>query len=275
MYEQYWELHRRPFDGNADPEFFYESRSHRAARLRLQYVLESGHGAGLLVGGVGYGKTTLIRQIAGRLPEPFSPVIHVLFPRMNSRELLAYLAVELGADSLTFGSAESNLDRVVRQIESLLAHHAELGRCPTIIIDDAQLIDDPQVLEALQLLLNFQQRAPIRFNLFLVGDWSLLGNVQRIAQLDERLGVRSSLQPLNADETAEYVRRRLQVAGADREIFDDSAMRALFELSGGVPRKINQLGDLSLLIGCADALTTLSAEQIEAVAEELTLVVLD
>jgi general secretion pathway protein A len=52
-------------------------------------------------------------------------------------------------------------------------------------------------------------------------------------------------------------------------------MQPLYELSGGVPRRINRLCDLALLVGFADESSAISAEQVEAVAEELTAVVPD
>ena len=68
---------------------------------------------------------------------------------------------------------------------------------------------------------------------------------------------------------------RLEAAGATRPIFSPLAMRPLYELSGGIPRRINRLCDLALLVGFADESTEISAEQVEAVAEELTAVVPD
>ena len=58
-------------------------------------------------------------------------------------------------------------------------------------------------------------------------------------------------------------------------MFEPSALAALFELSAGVPRRINRLCDLSLLIGCADSLRSISADEVEAVAGELVAVAPD
>jgi len=123
------------------------------------------------------------------------------------------------------------------------------------------------------LLLNYQHKSRITFSLILVGDRSLLTQVGRIPQLDERLAVKSMLQPLSREETDRYVAHRLQVSGITEPIFDESAMDELFELSGGVPRKINRICDLALLVGYADGMTVFSGSQVEAVSEELVGVV--
>jgi type II secretory pathway predicted ATPase ExeA len=61
----------------------------------------------------------------------------------------------------------------------------------------------------------------------------------------------------------------MTAAGANREIFTADAIEALHYLGHGTPRQINRLGDLALLVGFADRLPRLTAQQIEAVSEEL------
>ena len=66
---------------------------------------------------------------------------------------------------------------------------------------------------------------------------------------------------------------RLETAGASEPIFDDAGIDALFEQSGGVPRKINRLCDLALLVAYADGLTAVTPSEVEAVVDELVAVV--
>lgn len=267
MYETYWGLERNPFQNVSGPQFFYQSETHRAALLKLRYVLENGLGAGLLSGGSGYGKTCLAQTFAAQLSDEFSPCVHLVFPQLSPPELLAWLAVELGADEDEIGG-DMRLDRVVRQIERRLREHTAAGRHPIILLDEAQLIDDQRVLQALQLLLNFQQQGRVVFSLILIGDRPLLGRLRRLPQLDDRIGVRGVLQPLSQGGVEGYVAHRLVAAGASEPIFDDSALTALFELSGGVPRRINRLCDLALLAGYAESRRELTAADIEAVGQE-------
>src|SRR5579872_1232048 len=94
-------------------------------------------------------------------------------------------------------------------------------------------------------------------------------------QEEERVAVKSLLRALSPDETAGYVARRLEAAGAKRPLFEPDALLPVHELSGGVPRRINRICDLALLVGFADESEMISAEQVQAVAEELTTVVAD
>jgi len=271
MYEQYWELKHPPFANDAAPEFFYRSQSHHATLLKLQYLVEHGLGAGLLVGGVGYGKTYLAHLLAEELAEKTGPFVHLVYPQLSADELMAYLAAELGGDPVAAHTGEHRLDCVIRQIEDRLSRLTALGRQPVIVIDEAHLIEQPRTFSAIQLLLNFCQPPKVSFSLILIGDQELVPRVQRLRSLDERMGIKCVLQPFTQQETSAYVAHRLKVAGGTRNIFDASALDALFEMSAGVPRRLNRLCDLALLVGYADQLSHVSANEIEAVAKELTI----
>lgn len=272
MYERFWQLDRNPFDDDFELRGFFRSETHQATLLKLRYLIENGKGTGLLAGGTGFGKSYLIQVLAQQLGQSHGPFIHLVFPQMSPAELLGYLAVELGADA---GHESAGLDRTVREIDRLLCKYSEQNRYPVIVVDEAHLIEDFQVFQALRLLLNFQQPGKCRFSLIFVGQHELLNTIRRMGQLEERLSVKCLLRPLSAEETAGYVSCRLEAAGAPRPIFEPDALDPLYELSGGVPRRINRLCDLALLVGFADESKTISAEQVEAVAEELTAVVPD
>src|SRR3990172_8873984 len=241
MYENFWGLQRRPFDNGALAEFYFASETHQAARLKLLYAIESRLGAGYLVGGIGSGKTFLAGVLAHEASDKFRPVIHLLFPQLAPAELLAYLAVELGAEEAGPGH-DAGVERSLRLFEQRLRYHAEQGRRPTIFIDDAHLISDHRVFQTLQLLLNFQQQGRYDYSLILIGERSLAGKLARMAQLDERIGVRAALDALSHEEVAAYVRHRLEQAGATRPILDEGALAAPSGLPGGLPRRINRLG---------------------------------
>ncbi len=275
MYQQFWSLDRKPFENNADPDFFYHSDTHQAALLKMRYVVENRLGAGLLSGGIGYGKTYLIHQLGQALSEEPTVIAHVVFPQMSTPELLAYLAVKLGANETTAGGGRIGLNRSVQQIEQQLTSHTKQGRHPILVIDEAHLIEDHRVFQALGLLLNFREPPRIDFSLILVGERELLCQVSRMAPLDERIAVKALLSPLSQEETTRYIKRRLEVAGTKEPVFDEQALQTLFELSGGVPRKINRLCDLALLVGYADNIKPLTAAEVQAVGEELLCVVPD
>jgi general secretion pathway protein A len=275
MYESYWRLERNPFDDEEELRVYYASETHQAALLKLRYVIEHGKGAAVLGGATGVGKSFLLQVLSRELPAQFGPFAHLIFPQMSAAELLAYLAVELGAEPPGAGDEQAGLDRTVREIDRRLKELNAEGRQPVIVVDEAQLIEDWQVFQSLRLLLNFQQAAGRRFSLIFAGQNELFTTIHRMGQLDERIAVKCQLRPLSVDETAGYITCRLEAAGADRPIFAPDSLQPLYELSGGIPRRINRLCDMALLVGYADETPSISARQVEAVAEEMYALVPD
>lgn len=269
MYESYWGLSRKPFENDFNADFCYPSQTYQSALLKMLYVIEQGQGAGLLVGGVGCGKSYLISQLAQEIPPGFGPLIHLVFPQMSAEELLGYLAVEMGVNPKNIEGNSGRLDIILRELGTHLQQYVIGGHHPIIVVDEAHTIAEAEVLQSLQLLMNFQQQPQKKFSLILAGERSLLAPVQRLSQLDERISIRCSLSAMTREETQGYITHRLEVAGREKAIFSKDAQDSIFELSGGIPRRINRLCDLSLLVGYAENLPKLTAQEIEAVSDEL------
>lgn len=265
MYEEYWQLESKPFEPNKDARSYYPSETHQGAMLKLRYAIENRRGASVLVGPSGTGKTMLVQMLRRQMPEHFAPFVHLVFPQMNSRELLSYLADELGAPP----AAGTGINHTVRRIDHFLRENAKEGRHAVVVIDEAQVLFDSDAMETVRLLQNFEEQSQPRLTILLVGQSSLLPALARMASLDDRIGVKTLLRPFTLEETISYVAHRLTAAGATRTIFDDSALEALHQHGRGLPRQINRLADLALLIGYAEEVPHLSGNHIESVSEEL------
>jgi general secretion pathway protein A len=209
----------------------------------------------------------LLQLFASEAAAEFRPYVHIVFPQMSSRELLAYLAEQLGAAATD--SPRHTIEESVRRLETTLRKNAEKGQHAVLVIDEAHLLEDCGALETLRLLLNFEVAGNPLLTLVLIGQMNLVSAVGRLPALEERIAVKALLRSFTLGETTDYVRHRLTAAGATREIFTPDALEALHYLGHGVARQINRLGDLALLVGYADELPRLTGKQIEAVSEEL------
>lgn len=267
MYLNYWQLASRPFESNAADSDFFPCETHQASLLKLRYAVENRRGAVLLAGPAGVGKTMLVRRFCQELGASFRPQVHLVFPQMSSRDLLVYLAEQLGA--LPADPPRFTIEESVRRLELLLQQNAEQGRQAVVAIDEAHLLEDCGALETLRLLLNFEFAGQPALTLILIGQMNLVSAIGRLASLEERIAVKSLVRSFTADETIQYVRHRLRAAGATREIFTPDALETLHYLGHGTARQINRLGDLALVVGFADSLPRLTAREIEAVSEEL------
>jgi general secretion pathway protein A len=270
MYKAYWQLHSRPFDNSIDSRFYYPSEVHQGALLKLRYVVENERGAALLAGASGLGKTLVVGALKRQLGDSFSPFVHLVFPQMSVRELLAYLAAEMGA--LPNPSAPVPIDESIRRLQHFLVENTRRGHQAVVAIDEAHLLVDGEALDSLRLLMNLEAGPKPAMTLILVGQPQLLPALERLPALEARLGVKCLLRPFNLEETVSYVSHRLTAAGATHEIFTAEALSALYQLTGGNPRRINRLCDLALLIGYAEEQVRINAHQIEAVSQELVTV---
>ena len=272
MYESYWHLREKPFENCCDPRYYFPAASHQAALLKLRYVIENRRGGALLAGPPGLGKTLLIRMLRESISQEYAPLVHLVFPPLAADQFLALLAGEL--EDLPDEPAPQ-VHQSIRRIEKYLQANAQQGRHAVLAVDEAHLLDDPQMLQTLRLLLNFEPGGSPGLTLLLIGQTGLIPLVERVGSLEERLGVICLLEPLSEAETCQYVEHRLRVAGADHAIFEPQALPTVHRLTGGVMRQINRLCDLALLIGYADQHTSIGSAQLESVRRELVSLVPD
>lgn len=273
MYLDYWQLAAKPFEPHPDRASFYRYESNEGALLKLRYAIENRRGAVALAGPAGVGKTLVVQLLQAELANAFGPRLNVVFPQMSSRDLLVYLAEQIGAPPAD--PPRHTVEESIRRLEFYLGQNARQGRHAIVVIDEAHLLEDCGALETLRLLLNFDFDGRPTLSLVLVGQMNLISAIGRLPSLDERLSAKALLRAFTAEETAAYVRHRLTAAGAARELFTADAVEALHYLGRGIPRQINRLGDLALLVGYADRLPRLTAHEIETVSEELVAVAVE
>jgi type II secretory pathway predicted ATPase ExeA len=261
MYEEHFGLRLRPFGEPVHPGDQVGLPSRDAARRRLRYGLEHGQGPALLFGPPGTGKTLLARALAADLG---GQAAHLTFPSMPATDLVDYLADELGAPAL----ARPGLAASLRRLKGTLAASAGRNQRPLLIVDEAHLIDDPATFETLRLLLNFATTGPSDLSLLLVGGPEVLLRIP--PALADRLTARCLLGPLSQAESALYVEGRLEAAGAIEPLFDPTALAELHRFADGLPRRLNQLADLALLIAFAEGKDRPGPRAVVAAAHEAT-----
>jgi len=268
LYLQYFGLNEAPFSITPDPSFVYLSAAHRDALAHLMYGVGQGGSGGFvqLTGEVGTGKTTLCRCLLEQVPENCQVAL-VLNPLMTPRELLATICEELGIG--TDGIRDSNKGMVDALNGYLLEQHAR-GRRVVIVIDEAQNLS-PEALEQVRLLTNLETAKQKLLQMVLLGQPELRQLLKRqdLRQLAQRITARYHLLPLNQQETAAYVLHRMKVAGAPRNPFRKSALRALYQRSGGVPRLINIIADRALASAYARESAYVTAHMVNVAANEV------
>jgi type II secretory pathway predicted ATPase ExeA len=259
LYETHFGLVGRPFGETVNPSAYLALPSRDAVLRRLRYGLERGQGPALLFGPPGTGKTLLARALARDLG---CPAAHLTFPAMPAPELLAFLAAELGAAT----GGTSTMSELLRALRAWLAAAAARGERPLLVVDEAHLIDDLATFETLRLLLNFATTGPPDLSLLLAGCPEVL--LRLPAGFADRLSARCLLGPLSESESASYVVGRLAACGATSSLFGPEALAALHRAADGIPRRLNRLADLALLIAYAEGLPSPEPRTIAIAARE-------
>jgi len=245
MYETFWGLKEKPFENTPDPRFMYYSKRHEEALMRLLYAIKEEKGAAMLTGDYGSGKTILSRivideLIKGKVYEAALITHPCLTPIQFIQEIIYQLKNEY-----TKGSKP----QLLHMMQEIIYKNFNSGKKTVILIDEAQIVKEKETFEELRLFLNFQLNNKFLITLILIGQPELLKKIVAIPQLEQRLGIKYHLVGLDHAETEEYIKHRLTIAGARRDVFTSDAIDVIYNYSGGLPRKINNVCDMCLLIG--------------------------
>lgn len=264
MYLEYWGLEEFPFENVPNPKFMYYSEEFEEALIRLLYAVERKKSTVLLTGEVGCGKTTLSRVLIQRLSENRSDISLITNPSLDPYNFLKEILYQFG---LNAGPISSKSD-LLNMLNTMMLENVRAARYSVLIIDEAQVISK-ETFEEVRLLLNFQLNYRFLLTLILIGQPELRNIIKEIKQLDQRIEIKYHLPPLSADDSARYILTRLKVAGASRRIFTSGAFDEIYQHSLGIPRKINNICDMSLMVGFADKTKMIDADVVRNVIKDL------
>lgn len=262
MYLEYWGLQRFPFENAPDPEFMYNSAEHQEALIRLVYAAKRSKGAVLLTGEIGCGKTMLSRVFVQQLSDAEFDIGLMTNPSMEPVDFLKEAIYQLGLDNQS--NSKSDLLKI---LNDRMLENVKNNRSMLLIIDEAQLVHQ-DTFEEIRLLLNFQLNDRYLLTLVLMGQPELRDMIRGYKQLDQRIAIRFHLNPLNHDDTGKYIVFRLEKAGRKENIFTAAAVEEIYHYSQGVPRKINNICDLSLLIGFSAKVKNIDVDLIKKVIKD-------
>lgn len=267
MYLAHWGLKRRPFDNAPDTRFFFLAASHDAAMAEMLYAVDEARGAAVLTGPHGSGKTLLVRTLLSGLPPEAYHARMLTNALMDPAEVVLSAARALGADELPESAADISASYAQSRLEARLDALSAGGKRAVLAMDDAHVIEDPRVWEALRLMLNAAPGERLPLTLVLVGGEKLSGRLARIEGFAERVSVRIALAPLADREVPEYILHRLQCAGASRGVFTRRAAEEIARLSGNLPAGVNRLADLALAAAFGLGLKVIGPEVVRLAAE--------
>ena len=243
VYDQHFGLTARPFALAPDPDALFWTPAHRRAYAMLEYGLMTQAPITLITGEVGSGKTTLLHHLLRSLDEGVRVGL-VSNPNGSRAELLRWVLLSLGEPA---GPDETYVDLFSRFQDLLIAEYAA-GRRVALIFDEAQNLGR-KALEELRMFTNINSGKDVLLQLILVGQPELREIVHRpdMRQFAQRVASSFHLGMMDRATVRGYIDHRLRIVGMKRRIFDEAAVTLVHQVTGGVPRLVNQLCDLAMV----------------------------
>jgi type II secretory pathway predicted ATPase ExeA len=237
---------RMPFGRDLAPGMLHRHTGHGEAVARITWCIGE-HALGVLTGEVGVGKTVATRAALSTIDTSRHTTIYLPNPAVGVRGIHHAIVAALG-HTPRFHTASL----IPQAADALSGEHAERGRTPVLILDEAHLLDHDQ-LEAVRMLTNHDMDSRSPFACLLVGQPTLRRKIKlgQLAALDQRIAVRYHMTGMNLEDTAGYLRHHLTLAGRSDPLLSDDAVALIHATSRGYPRAVNNLALQSLLAAYA------------------------
>jgi type II secretory pathway predicted ATPase ExeA len=240
--QNFYGFTRLPFGRDLAPGMLHRHTGHAEAVARITWCVNQ-HALGVVTGEVGAGKTVAVRAALSTLDASRHSVIYLPNPAVGARGIHHAIVTTLG------GVPRFHHATLIPQATDALAvEHAERGRVPVLVIDEAHLLDHNQ-LEGIRMLTNHDLDSRSPFACLLVGQPTLRRKIKLgvLAALDQRIALRYTLPAMTHQETASYLKHHLNLAGRSDTLFTDDATALIHQTGRGYPRAVNNLAIQALI----------------------------
>jgi len=271
MYKTFFHLTRNPFELTPDPDFLFPTKRHNEALSALYYGVRRHKGFVVLTGEVGTGKTLLLRCLLQLFKQSKDVSYAYLFnSRLSATEFLQSVVSDFGLPA-----SGKNKSELLLELCNYVVTRG-LNKLTTVLIVDEAHHLSKDILEEIRLLTNLETATEKMLQIVLVGQPELdetLDSVQ-LRQLKQRIAIRSQLETLNANETKEYIEKRLRVAGANSlasTLFPAETISVVYRYSRGTPRLINTICDNALLTAYSRQMQSVTPGIVDGIVQDLRL----
>ncbi|MGI8978206.1 MAG: AAA family ATPase [Pirellulaceae bacterium] len=241
---------------------YYPSALHEEALARLAYLAEKGSACGLLLGPGGCGKSLILSRFAQQQRQQGAAVAAVSAMGVLAAEMLTAIASSWGADVRVSDELPLVWQKMTDRLRVL-----SLEQIPALlIVDDLDQAwgEGAAIVDRLQA---FAEGSGA--NLVLIAAAESRGRDLLSARFLARAELRAELDVWTHEESRGFLQQWQSHSGGENQEFDLRAMEVLHDLAEGIPRRVRQLAELTMLAGSRAEDGPLSEDTVEAAYEEL------
>jgi putative secretion ATPase (PEP-CTERM system associated) len=266
MYRSFYGLNDKPFQLSPDSRFYYNSKPHNRAMAYLRYGLEKREGFIVITGGIGTGKTMLVRHLLAELESSDVIAAQLVTTQVDPEDMLRIVCSSFG-----LGQENAPKSTLLDKLEKFFRARDAEGKRVLLVVDEAQNLPAKSI-EELRMLSNFQMDGKSLLQSFLLGQIEFDQTIQSpgMEQFRQRIIAALHLKAMDSEETRNYIEYRLGLVGwKDDPQITAGAFELIFDFTKGVPRRINNLCDRLLLFGCLEERHLLDEGAVRAVISEI------
>jgi general secretion pathway protein A len=264
-YRHYFALQKEPFVSDISHQEILVTPLIAGVQDRFHYALRLGAIA-LVTGEIGSGKSTALRYCIGDLHPSEYRVLFVTASSGSILELYRQILGALGVENA--GGSRAKMTRRIRQ-EVLEVVQGKKMKV-VLVIDEASLLR-LEVFAELHTLTQFEQDSKPFLPVILAGQANLTDNLtyRNSQPLASRVVARCHLKGIDRTAMDAYLRHHLKIAGVDRMLFDEPAVTAIHQGSGGLFRKTNHLARGALIAAAKAKAPLVDAEHVRLANTEI------
>jgi type II secretory pathway predicted ATPase ExeA len=254
-----------PFRSDLEVKELLDLPGTKGVTERIEYTLKVG-GVCVITGEVGIGKSTSLRAAVAQFHPSQVVVLGLIANSGSISELYSMIARELGLEPKS--TRKSMLAHQVRS--TLVDLIAQKKQTFLLCVDEAQLLRTDVLMELHTLSQHIYDSKNL-LSLVLCGQNNLLDNLhfRTCAPIASRVVALHHFLPLKAASVEEYILHHVRVAKLKHNPFDESAMTAIFQSSGGILRRINNLARGSLVAAARQKNQVINSEHVRIAGSEI------
>jgi type II secretory pathway predicted ATPase ExeA len=261
-------LRENCFSPGPNPRYLYLTDQTNACLFKCKFVIDERQGLSLIVGKIGYGKTSMLRELVNGYIDNTDYKIAMLpngsFP--SEMQLAKAISDELGLPARR---------SLVAQTNEIRAHAMQVyseGGNIILIIDEAQNLKGAQ-FDFLRSLLNFETNESKTIQIIIAGQPEIETKLATKQALVSRIILTNYLDTFTYEDMVSALEHRIRLANGKSigAIINEDGLKALYVASRGVPREIIKIANAAMLLAAVNQTKPINEEIIKvAVTNILT-----